>query len=255
MVAEIKERLYKRELVEAKNRAERNEKLKTAFLANMSHEVRTPLNSIMGFGQLLAKKTSTLSSKDKLYADYILQAGRRLLFIIENIMEMSKLQTQQSTLMVSSVNLNFLLNCVYREMETFALAKHISLVPMPSCADDESNVITDSYKVKRTLLCLISNGIKFTNQGSVSYGYTIEGQDITFFVRDTGIGIRKELHESIFTTFQQVENVLERKYDGVGIGLSICKGYIDMLGGKIWLESAPNEGSTFYFRLKNLKVI
>lgn len=253
MVAEIKERLYKRQLVEEKERAERNEKLKTAFLANMSHEVRTPMNSIIGFGQLLAK-SPTLSNKDKLYVDYISQASKRLLYIIENIMEMSKLQTQQSKATVSSVNINSMLKTIYNEMETFAVAKHIALVPMPSCSDDESNVITDSYKVKKTLTCLISNGIKFTSQGSVSYGYTIEGKYITFFVRDTGIGIRKELHESIFTTFQQAENVLERKYDGVGVGLSLCKGYIDILGGKIWLESAPNEGSTFYFRLKNLEV-
>ncbi|MCR5454461.1 MAG: PAS domain-containing protein [Bacteroidales bacterium] len=253
MAAEIKERLYKRELVEEKNRAERNEKLKTAFLANMSHEVRTPMNSIIGFGQLLSKST-TLSNKDKLYVEYISQASKRLLYIIENIMEMSKLQTQQSMATVSSVNINSMLKTIFNEMETFAVAKHIDLIPMPSCCDEDSNVITDSYKVKKTLTCLISNGIKFTNKGSVSYGYTIDGKFITFFVRDTGIGIRKELHESIFTTFQQAENVLERKYDGVGVGLSLCKGYIDILGGKIWLESAPNEGSTFYFRLRNLDV-
>ncbi|MBQ1696340.1 MAG: PAS domain-containing protein [Bacteroidales bacterium] len=253
MVAEIKERLYKRQLVEEKERAERNEKLKTAFLANMSHEVRTPMNSIIGFGQLLAK-SPTLSSKDKLYVDYISQASKRLLYIIENIMEMSKLQTQQSKATISSVNVNSMLKTIYNEMETFAHAKHIDLIAMPSVADDDSNIVTDSYKVKKTLTCLISNGIKFTSKGSVSYGYNIDGSFITFFVRDTGIGIRKELHESIFTSFQQAENVLERKYDGVGVGLSLCKGYIDILGGSIWLESSPNEGSTFYFRLKNLDV-
>ena len=250
MVAEIKERLYKRQLVEEKERAERNEKLKTAFLANMSHEVRTPMNSIIGFGQLLAKST-TLSNKDRLYVDYISQASKRLLYIIENIMEMSKLQTQQSKAILSSVNINSMFKTIYNEMETFATAKHIDLVALPSLPDDDSNVITDGYKVKKTLTCLISNGIKFTSKGSVSYGYNIADGQITFFVRDTGIGIRKELHDSIFTSFQQVENVLERKYDGVGVGLSLCKGYIDILGGKIWLDSAPNEGSTFYFRLKN----
>lgn len=251
MVAEIKERQYKRQLVEEKERAEQNEKLKTAFLANMSHEVRTPMNSIIGFGQLLAKSTS-LSNKDRLYVDYISQASKRLLYIIENIMEMSKLQTQQSKATISSVNVNSMFKTIYNEMETFAHAKHIDLIPQPSVPDDDSNIVTDSYKVKKTLTCLISNGIKFTSKGSVSYGYNIEGNYITFFVRDTGIGIRKELHESIFTSFQQAENVLERKYDGVGVGLSLCKGYIDILGGSIWLESAPNEGSTFYFRLKNL---
>lgn len=251
MVAEIKERQYKCQLVEEKERAEQNEKLKTAFLANMSHEVRTPMNSIIGFGQLLAKSTS-LSNKDRLYVDYISQASKRLLYIIENIMEMSKLQTQQSKATISSVNVNSMLKTIYNEMETFAHAKHIDLIPQPSVSDDDSNIVTDSYKVKKTLTCLISNGIKFTSKGSVSYGYNIEGNYITFFVRDTGIGIRKELHESIFTSFQQAENVLERKYDGVGVGLSLCKGYIDILGGSIWLESAPNEGSTFYFRLKNL---
>ena len=251
MVAEIKERLYKKQLVEAKERAEQNEKLKTAFLANMSHEVRTPMNSIIGFGQLLSKST-TLNNKDRLYVDYISQASKRLLYIIENIMEMSKLQTQQSKAILSSVNINSMFKTIYNEMETFANAKHIDLIAIPSLSDDESNVITDGYKVKKTLTCLISNGIKFTSKGSVSYGYTIEDGYITFYVRDTGIGIRKELHDTIFTSFQQVENVLERKYDGVGVGLSLCKGYIDILGGRIWLESAPNEGSTFYFQLKNL---
>ena len=166
-------------------------------------------------------------------------------------MEMSKLQTQQSKVTMSSVNVNSMFKIIYNEMETFASAKHIKLVAMPSRPDEESNIVTDGYKIKRTLSCLISNGIKFTSNGSVSYGYTMEDGYITFFVRDTGIGIRKELHDTIFTSFRQAENVLERKYDGVGVGLTLCKGYVDMLGGKIWLESAPNEGSTFFFRLKN----
>ena len=168
-------------------------------------------------------------------------------------MEMSKLQTQQNVISMSATNINSMLKTIFHEMETFATTKHIALVAQPSRPDEESNIYTDSYKVKKTLCCLISNGIKFTNEGSVSYGYDIDGDHITFYVRDTGIGIRKELHKTIFTPFRQIENPLERKYDGVGVGLTLCKGYIDMLGGEIWLDSAPNEGSTFYFKLKCTK--
>ncbi|MCQ2250778.1 MAG: ATP-binding protein [Bacteroidales bacterium] len=247
MVSEVRERNYRRELVEAKERAEANERLKTTFLANISHEIRTPMNGICGFSELLAK-SDNLSDKQRKFVDFIIKSTHQLLHIVEDIMDMSKLQTQQSKINLSEVNINKMLAEVYNETLAQAKEKHISLDLYTTLPDDESVVSTDYYKCKKIISCLVSNGIKFTNTGGVSYGYTVEGSYMTFFVEDTGIGIRKELHEGIFTSFSQAENAMERKYNGAGVGLSICKGFVDLLGGQIWLNSAPNEGSTFYVK-------
>jgi len=249
MVSEIKERNYRRELVEAKERAEANERLKTTFLANISHEIRTPMNGICGFSELLAK-SDNLSDKQKKFVDFIIKSTHQLLHIVEDIMDMSKLQTQQANVNLSEVNINKMLAEVYNETIPLASEKHISLDLYTTLPDEESMMSTDFYKCKKIITCLVSNGIKFTNVGGVSYGYTIDGNYITFFVEDTGIGIRKELHEGIFSSFRQAENAMERKYNGAGVGLSICKGFVDLLGGQIWLNSAPNEGSTFYVKFK-----
>lgn len=249
MSAEIKERLYKQELIEAKIRAEEGEKLKTAFLANISHEVRTPMNSIIGFCQLL-NRTNNLSDKQQRYLECISQATWKLLYIMEDMMDMAKIQTQQVKVNISPVNVNEMLKKIYTEMSHSAEEKHLMLTIHAPLLDSESVILTDAYKIQKTIKCLVSNGIKFTNIGSVSFGYNLEGENIVFFVKDTGIGIREELHETIFSSFCQLENVMERKYNGVGVGLSLSKGFIDMLGGKIWVDSAPNNGSTFFIKIK-----
>ncbi len=249
MVSEVKERKYRRELVEAKERAEANERLKTTFLANISHEIRTPMNGICGFSELLAK-SDNLSEKQHKFVDFIIKSTHQLLHIVEDIMDMSKLQTQQAKINLSEVNINKMLAEIYNETLPMAKEKNISLDLYTTLPDNESVVSTDQYKCKKIISCLVSNGIKFTNKGGVSYGYSMDGDSMTFFVEDTGIGIRKELHEGIFTSFRQAENAMERKYNGAGVGLSICKGFVDLLGGQIWLNSAPNEGSTFYVKIK-----
>lgn len=252
MASEIKERNYKRELVEAKERAEANERLKTTFLANISHEIRTPMNGICGFSELLAK-SDNLSDKQRKFVDFIIKSTKQLLHIVEDIMDMSKLQTQQAKVNLSTVNINKMMEEIYLETLPQAQEKHISLDVYTTLPNEEATMSTDFYKAKKIISCLVSNGIKFTNIGGVSYGYNLDGDYITFFVEDTGIGIRKELHDGIFSSFRQAENAMERKYNGAGVGLSISKGFVDLLGGEIWLNSAPNEGSTFYVKFKYCK--
>ncbi|MBR4266045.1 MAG: PAS domain-containing protein [Bacteroidales bacterium] len=249
MAAEIKDRNYRRDLVEAKERAEENEKLKSSFLANISHEIRTPMNGITGFCELLAK-ADNLTEKQQKYISIIIKSSRQLLHIVEDIMDMSKLQTQQAKLNVAPLHLNKMLDEIEIMMSAISNEKHIELVVNKGLADDAAYIYADSYKLKKILESLISNGIKFTNVGSVSFGYQLEDDSLVFKVADTGIGIRKELHEGIFSSFRQAENLMERKYSGVGIGLSISKGFVDLMNGKIWLESEPGNGSTFFVKIK-----
>lgn len=249
MAAEIKERNYKRDLVEAKERAEESEKLKSSFLANISHEIRTPMNGISGFCELLAKSTN-LTEKQQKYISIIIKSSRQLLHIVEDIMDMSKLQTQQTKLNVSALHINKIMDEIRTSMLPAAEEKHIQLECFKGLSNDDDHLYGDSYKIRKILESLISNGIKFTNVGSVSFGYRIDNNKIIFTVKDTGIGIRKELHEGIFSSFRQAENVMERKYSGVGIGLSISKGFVDLMDGRIWLESETGVGSTFYVEIK-----
>ncbi|MCQ2252166.1 MAG: ATP-binding protein [Bacteroidales bacterium] len=249
MASEIKERNYKMRLVEEKERAEANERLKTSFLANISHEIRTPMNGICGFSELLAK-SDNLSDKQRKFVDFISKSTKQLLHIVEDIMDMSKLQTNQTKVNLSQVNINKMMSEIHTELLSQATEKRIELNSYPTLGDQESTMSTDYYKLKKIISCLVSNGIKFTNVGGVSYGYNVDGGYITFFVKDTGIGIRKELHDGIFSSFRQAENAMERKYNGVGVGLSISKGFVDLLDGEITLDSAPNEGSTFYVKFK-----
>ena len=246
MAAEIKERNYKRQIIAEKERAERNEKLKTAFLANMSHEIRTPLNSILGFAEILTK-CNNLTQKQLSYTEIIYKSGNQLLSIVEDIIDVSKIQTMQVKIRDEEVELNDVLAEVFDKNLQWAEEKHLNLVLTKGVPDGQSKIIADRAKLKKIVHLLVNNAIKFTNKGGVKYGYTIENDKIKFYVSDTGIGIRKELHQEIFNSFQQVENILERKYNGVGIGLTISKGFLDCMGGKIWLDSEPEKGSTFYF--------
>lgn len=245
---EIRERQYKKDLLEAKNRAEENDKLKSSFLANMSHEVRTPMNSIMGFCNLLAK-CHTLNQRQMNYVDFIIQSSTQLLSVVENIMDMSKLQTGQTKINMRLFNVNELMDEVLADNKTTAQNKNLPLLFTHSVPDNEAIIYSDANKLKKILNSLISNAIKFTNTGYVCFGYQIKNDTIEFFVKDTGIGIRKELHSEIFNSFRQAENIMERKYNGVGIGLSIAKGFLELMGGSIKLESSPGVGSVFYIVL------
>ena len=127
--------------------------------------------------------------------------------------------------------------------------KNLSLTCVKGLDDGQSKIIGDKYKISKIVYMLVNNAIKFTNKGGVEFGYKVENDKLKFFVHDTGIGIHKEQYKDIFNSFQQLEKVLTRQYRGVGIGLTICKGFLDVMGGSIWLESELNKGSTFYFTI------
>ena len=251
MEREIKDYHYKKELIKAKEIAEQNEKLKTAFLGNISHEIRTPLNSVIGFSDLLLR-SGELTPKQFKYADTVFKAAKNLESIVTSIVELSKIETRQVKVSNSSFCLNNLIDDVFDLFKNKAEIKGLALIPQKGLDQFASYIYTDRSKIHRIMSTLVDNGLKFTEKGEVSFGYKYIGKDnaIEFFVKDTGIGIRKEMQSKIFSSFQQGdEKSLERTHGGIGVGLSICNSYIQMLGGNICIESEPQKGSLFHFAI------
>ncbi|MCX6236291.1 MAG: ATP-binding protein, partial [Bacteroidia bacterium] len=240
------------ELIIAKERAEESDNLKTAFLQNMSHEIRTPLNAIIGFSTLLIDED--ISKDDiKEYTALINQSGRRLLDIVTNVLDISKIQTGQVVIEKKPVIINSIFSDLLTLFNPVAKAKNISLNYHNQHHKDET-VNSDKAKVHQILVNLINNALKFTKSGSIEYGYEIKDDFVQIYVKDTGIGIPPELYDSIFDRFIQVEQSMKRNFEGAGLGLAISRGLVELLGGKIRVESEINKGSTFFFTLPYTKV-
>jgi PAS domain S-box-containing protein len=234
------------ELLEAKQRAEESDKLKTAFLANMSHEIRTPMNGIMGFSGLLAKNNLAKEKKQK-YIEIIKQNSHQLLSIINDLVDISKIEAGQIDIEEDEVRLDLLSRSLADLYYQKAIDKNIDFYLDNKGVD--ILIKTDETKLRQILINLLDNAFKFTHKGEIKFGYEVKDSFIEFFVSDTGIGIDKESTAIIFERFRQVEITSARKYGGTGLGLSISKAYIEKMGGKIWVDSEIDKGSTFVFTL------
>jgi signal transduction histidine kinase len=242
-----------RHLEEAKERAEENDRLKSAFLHNISHEIRTPLNAIVGFSAILTDAENDPGVRQK-YIDIIFSSSDHLLEIFDDIVEISEIESGIVKIRKEEVNINSRLRKVYDRFISITGEKNISLSIVKALEDHGANIITDGYKLSQILSNLVSNAIKFTKNGEVEFGYSIKNNKVEFYVSDTGIGIPKEHHEMIFSNFYQADSSNTRRYEGTGLGLSISKAYIELLGGEIRFTSQPGEGSVFYFTLPYDKV-
>jgi len=239
------------ELVAAKEKAEESERLKSAFLANMSHEIRTPMNGILGFAGLL-KEPKLTGDEQQEYIGIIEKSGARMLNIINDIMSISKVESGQMELSVKQTNINIQIEYIHTFFKPEAEQKGIKLLIKNELPTKEANLKTDREKVYAILTNLVKNAIKFTQTGTIEFGYVVKTEapaELEFFVKDTGMGIRHEQLEFIFDRFRQGSESLNRNYEGAGLGLSISKAYVEMLGGKIWVESKEGMGSTFYFTI------
>ena len=235
------------ELEAAKKKAEESDRLKSAFLANMSHEIRTPMNGIIGFANLLVNPELS-ESKRQFYFEILKNSCNQLLNVINDIIDISKIETGQVTLSESSLNLNDLIKNLSDFFLPLAAENGIKLkTSVP--AVESFFVLSDETKLNQVLNNLINNALKFTEAGEIEFGYSLKGNLIEFFVKDTGIGIKEEYITVIFERFRQADMTYSKNNGGTGLGLAISKAYAELFGGKIWVESEYGKGSVFYFTI------
>ncbi len=236
------------ELLIAKVKAEESDQLKTAFLHNISHEIRTPMNAIIGFSEFL-NDPELIPEKRKNFTDIIVKNCNQLLSIISDIISIATIEAGQEKVKEKEIDLNAILLTLYQQFLLKVKKKNISLNLAPFLLKDGLHIISDETKLIQILTNLIDNALKFTNKGYINFGYTIKDKEIELFVEDTGIGIPAEMHEEIFKRFRQVETTIARQYGGSGLGLSISKAYVELMNGKMWLNSELEKGTTFYFTI------
>jgi len=240
------------ELIKAKEKAEESDRLKSAFLANMSHEVRTPLNSIIGFSELLADKGFEEEQKNE-FIQHIITNGNNLLTIISDIMDISKMESGEIKIHKSQINIQKFISVIKEKFIFQTEANKLELKLNLPDVDEETLIFADVERLMQIFNNLMSNAIKFTANGRIEIGYQLKGSIVEFYVKDTGIGIPAEYHDKIFERFRQVESEKTRKYGGNGLGLAICKKLVELMGGKIWLRSESGIGSDFYFTMPTYK--
>lgn len=254
MLTNIRIRMqYEEELVKAKEKAQESDRLKSAFLANMSHEIRTPMNHILGFINML--NDSDLSEEERNeYIDIINTSGQNLLQLINDILDIAKIEAGQLVIRKDKFNLHALLQEIYTNFKispNLAEKEGLNLY-LESMVITEKIISADAVRIKQILTNLLSNAIKFTHRGAIRFGYQQDKDGLlTFFVQDTGIGIVPEMRERIFDRFKQADDSDTRKYGGTGLGLSISKGLVDLMEGKIYIETEVGKGTTFFFTIPN----
>jgi len=243
---------FEQDLIIAKKHAEESDHQKSAFLANMSHEIRTPMNGILGFAELL-KEPDLTGEEQHEYIRIIEKSGKRMLNIINDIVDISKIESGQMDISVSESNINEQIEFIYNFFKPEAERKRIQLSCKTTLPPKEAIIQTDREKIYAILTNLIKNAIKYTGEGSIEFGYILktvsEPVELEFFVKDTGIGIPKNRQEAVFERFIQADIFDKQAFEGAGLGLSIARAYVEMLGGKIWVESEEGIGSTFYFTI------
>ncbi len=258
-VIDITERKQaEQELIREKEHAEESDHLKSAFLANMSHEIRTPMNGILGFASLLKEPNLTGDEQQK-YIRIIEKSGARMLNIINDIVDISKIEAGLMEVNLKESNINDQIEYIYTFFKSEVENKGMRLFFKNSLPAKEAIIETDREKIYAILTNLVKNAIKYTSEGSIEFGYTLvdtlhatslQGHSsLQFFVKDTGIGIPKNRQEAIFERFIQADIEDTKAQQGAGLGLSITKAYVEMLGGKIWVNSNEGIGSTFYFTI------
>jgi len=237
-----------KELITAKGEAEESERLRSAFLANISHEIRSPMNGIIGFTELL-KESDLTGDEKKTYIDIIEESGSHMLTIINNLVDLSRIESGKMEVWFSDVNIGDQIGILYEQFKPEAEDKGIMLSLKYTQPEKKLIVNTDEDKVLAVLTNLLKNAIHFTHQGTVEFGYTEQGENLEFFVRDTGTGIDLDKQKIIFDRFIHANVSHGHAPRGTGLGLAIAKGYVELLGGKIWMESEVGKGSVFYFTI------
>ena len=242
-ITELKE--TEAELIQARDKAEMMDRLKSAFLANMSHEIRTPLNAIVGFSDLLVE-TEELSERQE-YIKIVRENNDLLLQLISDILDLSKIEAGTFEFTSGDVDVNLLCEDIVRSMGMKA-KEEVELVldnHLPVC-----HVISDRNRIHQVISNFVNNAMKFTSEGSIHVGYKLKDGELEFYVEDTGIGIEKEQLPHIFERFVKLNSFVH----GTGLGLSICQSIVEQLGGRIGVDSEKGKGSRFWFTIPGVIV-
>jgi hypothetical protein len=240
------------ELLQAKEHAEQSDRLKSAFLANMSHEIRTPMNGILGFAELL-KEPKLTGDEQQEFIGIIEKSGARMLNIINDLIDIAKVEAGQMNISISDTDINEQLTYIYNLFKPEVEGKGMKLSIKIGFGAKDAVIRTDPEKIYAILINLVKNAIKYSRLGSIEFGYSLnnksETAELVFFIKDTGIGISKDKQEVIFNRFVQADIDDKQALQGAGLGLSITKAYVEILGGKIWVDSEEGKGSVFYFSI------
>ncbi|MEL6719574.1 MAG: ATP-binding protein, partial [Bacteroidota bacterium] len=240
----------KQEIFKAKEKAEENDRLKSAFLANISHEIRTPMNVVMGFSDQLLEKE--VSREDRIeYAEIINSSSQRLLDIVNDILDLSKIETNQIEVENKAVNLSQLLEELHYLFRQMADEKKLQFVLDDDLGKGDFYCITDEVKIRQILINFLSNAIKYSESGQIQLKCRLLGEHIEFCVKDTGIGIPREFQQVIFDRFRQIETHMSK---GTGLGLAISKGLAELLNGKVCVNSVEGKGSSFFLNIPYISI-
>jgi len=243
------------DLEKAKEKAEESDRLKSAFLANMSHEIRTPMNAIVGFSNLLISTEIDEQAKQEMVL-HITNNSNSLLKLIEDIISISKIESGELKVNNRKIDINKIVSDIYEEFESRIESSKIESIKFFLDNNINNSILeinTDSSHLKQILINLLDNALKFTEKGEIHFGYRIDDNtnipNITFYVKDSGIGLSEVQQTQIFKRFMKAEISKQKLYRGAGLGLVISKNLVEMMGGKIWVESEKDKGSIFNFIL------
>ncbi len=244
---------HEQKIIEAKEHALQSDSLKTAFLSNMSHEIRTPMNAILGFSNLLSHKNIGGEEKRE-FINLIRLNGKNLMTLVEDLIDVSKIDSGQLQIRNKPTRLHDVLMQVYEsyldDLTNRGLTQQIKLYLKEGISDCNVKLLTDANRLRQILMHIVGNAIKFTDRGYVEFGYEHKNEHfLEFYVKDTGIGVSEDKRDFVFERFSKAADLSPKLYGGTGIGLSLAKDLVNLMGGDIWLESEPNIGTTFYFTL------